>query len=174
MFATIWFCPSRRMKGGDVRSELMVFRERLQAFRFCALDKPFSEHPIGLNPVLPSTVSPPYASTRALSNAERSKTSSNNPLLGTRRGDRNRVDVNGSGLGDESPVDTIYCKSCTRTAAYDRVQFSQTLRKFETENPPPLYVTSRVPRAYTACCTICHSQKKCNGTFSSRPSPTSH
>lgn len=66
---------------------------------------------------LPSTFSPPCVSTRALSNVARSKTSSSNPLLGTRWGDRSQVDESGRGLGDESLVDKIYHKSCTRTAA---------------------------------------------------------
>ena len=68
-------------------------------------------------PATPSTVSPPYASTRALSNVAWSKTSSSILLLGTQKGDQNQVGESGRELGDESLVDKIYCKSRTRTAA---------------------------------------------------------
>jgi hypothetical protein len=71
----------------------------------------------GPDPVTPSTVSPPYASTRALSNVARSKTSSSILLLDTQRGDQNRVGESGRELEDESLVDKIYCKSRIRTAA---------------------------------------------------------
>ena len=104
-------------------SKLVVFCERLQAICFCTLDEPFSEHPIDLNPALPSTVFPPYGSTRALSNVARSKTSSDNPLLDTQRGDRNQAGGSERELGDESPADMICCRSRTQTAAaIDRVQ----------------------------------------------------
>lgn len=66
---------------------------------------------------LPSTVSPLYALIRALLNVVPSKTSSGNLLLDTQWGDRNLVDENGHGLGDESLVDTIYYKWSTQTAA---------------------------------------------------------
>ena len=107
------------MDARDVCSKVVVFRERLQAIRFRTLDAGRSAHIHSsyLNPALPSTVSPPCVSTRALSNVARSKTSSGNPLLGNQRGDRNQVDGNGRELGDVSLVDKIYRKSCTRTAA---------------------------------------------------------
>ena len=156
-----------------------MFRERLQAIRFCTLDRPFSEciRLRDVNLVLPSTVSPPYASTRALSDVARSKTSSSILLLGTQKGDQNQVGESGRELGDESLVDKIYCKLCTRTAAtINRVQSSASdrMQNFKTKGSPPLYATSRVPQAYTAYYTICRTQKKCNGTFSSRFSSASH
>ena len=177
MFASIQLRPRRKMKGGDVGSELVVFRERLRAIRFCTLDGPFSKYPVDLNPTLPSTVFLPYASTRALSNVALSKTSSSNPLPGTQRGDRNQADESGRELGDESLVDTIYCRSYTQTAAViDTLQLNATdrVRNFESKDPPPLYASSRVPRAYTACYTICRSQRKCSGTSSLRFSPANH
>ena len=156
-----------------------MFRERLQAIRFCTLDRPFSEciRLRDVNLVLPSTVSPPYASTRALSDVARSKTSSSILLLGTQKGDQNQVGESGRELGDESLVDKIYCKPSTRTAATIiaiQPSASDRMQIFETKGSPPLYATSRVPQAYTAYYTICRTQKKCNGTFSSRFSPTSH
>ena len=174
MLTSIRLRPRRRMKGGDVGSKLMVFREGLRAIHFCTLEGPFSEYPINLDPTLPSTVFLLYASTRALSNVVRSKTSSGN--LGTRRGDRNQADESGRELGDGSPVDKIYCRSCTQTAAViDTVQQNAvSSARLESKDPPPLYGSSRVPQAYTACYTIYHSQRKCNGTSSSRFSPASH
>jgi len=112
-----------------VCSKLVVLRERLRAIHLCTLDRTFSEYSIDLNPTLPSMVSLPYVSTRVLSNAARSKTSSSNPLLGTQRGDRNQADESGRELGDESLVDMIYRRSCTQTAAViDRVQLNATDR----------------------------------------------
>ena len=115
--APIRFRPSRGVKGGDVCSKLVVFRERLQTIHFCTLERLFRDYPIVLGLRLPSTVSPPYVLIRAPSNVVRSKTSSSNPLLGTQRGDRNQAGENGRELGGGSLVDTIYCKSYTRTAA---------------------------------------------------------
>lgn len=116
MLALILLRPNRGMKGGDVFSKLVVLRKRLQAIRFCTLVL-FSDYPIDLDQALPSTISPPYVSTRALSNVAQSRTSLSNPPLGTQRGDRNQVGENEHGLGGASLVDTTYCKSCTRTAA---------------------------------------------------------
>ena len=177
MLAPIRFRPSRGVKGGDVCSKLVVLRERLQAIHFCTLERLFRDYPTDLGLRLPSTVSPPYVLIRAPSNVARSKTSSSNPLLGTQRGDRNQADENGRELGGGSLVDTIYCKSYTRTAAaIGTIQLGaeDRTRKFGTKDPPPLYATSRVPRAYTAYYMICYSRKRCNGTFSSRFSPMIH
>ena len=171
VLARVRLRPWGRMKGGDVRSKLVVFRERLQAIRFCTLEGRFSKRPTVLNPRLPSTASLPYASTRALSDAALSRTSSGNPLLGTRRGDRNQGDESGRELEDESLVDKTYCRSRTRTgAAIDTAQLNATdrTRKFRRKDPPPLCGTFRVLQAYTACYTTCHNQRKCNGISSSR------
>ena len=176
MVASIRLRPRRRMKGGDVCSELVVFRERLRAIHFCALNGPFSEYPTDLNPTLPSTVFLLCASTRALSDVALSKTSSSNPLPGTQRDDRNQADGSGSGLGDECLVDKIYCRSCTQTAAViDTVQLNALAqaRNFESKGPPPLYASSRVPQAYTACYMIYRNQM-CSDTFSSCSSTASH
>ena len=128
-------------------------------------------------PATPSTVSPPYASTRVLSNVARSKTSSSILLQGTQRGDRNQGGESGCELGDEFLVDK-FIESCAHERPLRSTGFSQTpqieCENFKTKGSLPLYATSRVPQAYTTYCTTYRTQKKRNGTFSSRFSSASH
>ena len=106
------------MCSGNVCSKMMVFRKRLQAVRICTLNIGHSTdiHRV-LRQALPSIVSLLCVSTRAPSSVAQSKIALSNPLLNTQRGDQDQVGENESGLGDESPVDKIYCKSCIRMAA---------------------------------------------------------